>query len=234
MTLRDIEDLKQDFVAAAKRAVAAGFDCVELHAAHGYLLHNFLSPVSNTRSDQYGGSFDNRVRLTLELAELLRATIPADMPLLVRISATDWLEGAEGFEGQGWTVDDSCRLAELLVERGVDLLDVSSGGNHPRQVIKTGPGYQAPFAKKIKKVVGDRMLVATVGSITSGKQAQELIEGGKDADDEPLDIACAGRMFQKNPGLVWAWAEELGVGIYLASQIGWGFGGRATRTPRKH
>lgn len=233
MTLKDIEQLKEDFVDAAKRAIVAGFDAVELHNAHGYLLHNFVSPVSNQRKDQYGGSFENRVRLTLELVELLRQTIPEEMPLFVRISATDWLESAEGYSGESWTVEDSCKLAELLAERGVDVIDVSSGGNHPKQAIKTGPGYQAPFAKKIKKAVGDKLLVATVGSITTGKLAQALLEGGKDADDEPLDIALAGRMFQKNPGLVWAWADELDVGIYVANQIGWGFGGRATRTPKK-
>jgi len=109
----------------------------------------------------------------------------------------------------------------------------SSGGNHPKQAIKSGPGYQAPFAKAIKKAVGDKMLVSTVGSITSGKQAEELLQGGKDADDEPLDVVMAGRLFQKNPGLVWTWAEEIGCGIYVANQIGWGFGGRATRTPKK-
>jgi 2,4-dienoyl-CoA reductase-like NADH-dependent reductase (Old Yellow Enzyme family) len=234
MTLAEIEELKHDFVAAAKRAVAAGFDVIELHAAHGYLFHSFLSPATNHRTDQYGGSFENRVRLLLEVTELVRKTIPEDMPLFVRISATDWLEQAEGYTGESWTVEESCKLALLLAERGVDFLDVSSGGNHPKQAIKSGPGYQAPFAKKIKKAVGDKLLVSTVGSITSGKQAQELLEGGKDADDEPLDVVMAGRLFQKNPGLVWAWAEEIGVGIYVANQIGWGFGGRATRTPKKH
>lgn len=234
MTMAEIEELKQDFVAAAKRAVAAGFDVIELHSAHGYLLHNFLSPASNHRTDRYGGSFENRVRLLLEITELVRATIPDDMPLFARISATDWLDQAKDYDGESWTVDQSCRLAGLLADRGVDLIDVSSGGNHPKQAIKSYPGYQAPFAKAIKKAVGDRLLVGTVGSITSGKLAQELLEGGKGDDDEPLDVALAGRMFQKNPGLVWAWAEELGVGIYVASQIGWGFGGRATRTPKKH
>ncbi|KAK3312667.1 hypothetical protein B0H66DRAFT_378727 [Apodospora peruviana] len=234
MSLKEIEQLKKDFVAAAKRAVAAGFDVIELHNAHGYLLHEFLSPASNQRKDQYGGSFENRVRLTLETVELVRAAIPDTMPLFVRISATDWLEEAEGYTGESWTLEDSCKLAPLLAERGVDLLDVSSGGNHPQQKVKAGPGYQAPFAKKIKKVVGDKMLVSTVGSITGGKQADELLEGGKGEDDEPLDVVLAGRMFQKNPGLVWAWAEELGVGIYQANQIGWGFGGRATRAPKKN
>ncbi|KAH8901889.1 FMN-linked oxidoreductase [Coniochaeta sp. PMI_546] len=234
MTLAEIEELKQDFVAAAKRAVAAGFDVIELHAAHGYLFHSFLSPATNHRTDQYGGSFENRVRLLLEVTELVRAAIPEDMPLFVRISATDWLEQAEGYTGESWTVDQSCKLAQLLADCGVDFLDVSSGGNHPKQAIKSGPGYQAPFAKKIKKAVGDKMFVSTVGSITSGKQAEELLQGGKDADDEPLDVVMAGRLFQKNPGLVWTWAEEIGVGIYVANQIGWGFGGRATRTPKKH
>ncbi|KAK3343380.1 hypothetical protein B0T25DRAFT_298804 [Lasiosphaeria hispida] len=233
MTLDDIEELKSDFVAAARRAVAAGFDVIELHNAHGYLLHSFLSPASNQRADQYGGSFENRVRLTLELVELLRATIPEDMPLFVRLSATDWLDEAEGYEGESWMLDDSIKLAQLLADRGVDLLDVSSGGNHPKQAIKGGPGYQAPFAKKIKKAVGSKMFVGTVGSITSGKQAQELLEGGKDGDDEPLEVALVGRMFQKNPGLVWAWAEELDVTIHLAHQIGWGFGGRGKGRHRK-
>ncbi|GAB1319189.1 NADH-dependent flavin oxidoreductase [Madurella fahalii] len=232
MTLADIDELKLDFVAAAKRAVTAGFDLIEVHNGHGYLLHSFNSPASNRRSDRYGGSFENRVRLTLELAELLRAAIPPDMPLFWRISATDWLEQADGYAGESWTVDESCKLALLLAERGVDLLDVSTGGNHPKQAVKTGPGYQAPFAKKIKKVVGDKMLVSTVGSITGGKQALELLEGGKDADDEPLDVAMVGRMFLKNPGLIWAWAEELETGIHIASQIGWGFGGRATKAPK--
>lgn len=238
MTLAEIGELKRDFVAAAKRAVTAGFDVVELHAAHGYLLHSFLSPASNVRTDAYGGSFENRVRLTLEIVDALREeALPDHMPLFVRISATDWLDqGVEGYEGEekSWTVGQSCRLATLLADRGVDLIDVSSGGNHPKQKITTGPGYQAPFAKAIKRAVGDKMLVATVGSITSGKKAQELLEGGKDADDEPLDVAAAGRMFLKNPGLVWTWAEEIGVGIYLANQIGWGFGGRATRAPKDH
>ena len=118
-----------------------------------------------------------------------------------------------------WTVEDTVQLADIIADMGVDLLDVSSGGNHPKQKVKTGPGYQAPFAKAVKKKVGDRMAVGTVGSITSGKQAQQLL-------DEGLDLATVGRMFQKHPGLVWTWAEELGVEINVANQIRWGFGGR--------
>ncbi|KAI0838545.1 NADPH dehydrogenase [Hypoxylon sp. FL0890] len=229
LSLDEIAQLKADFGAAAKRAIKAGFDVLELHCAHGYLLHNFLSPATNHRNDQYGGSFENRVRLVLELVDEFRKVMPESMPLWVRVSATDWLEEAEGYTGESWKVSDTARLAVLLAERGVDVIDVSSGGNHPLQKIKTGPGYQAPFAKAVKRAVGDKLLVATVGSITSGKQAEELLVGGKDDDDTPVDIAMAGRMFQKNPGLVWAWAEELQTAIYLANQIGWGFGGRGTK-----
>ncbi|KAI9872767.1 MAG: hypothetical protein M1830_001215 [Pleopsidium flavum] len=217
MTKKDIEDFKLAFVASVKRALKAGFDVIEIHNAHGYLLHNFVSPVSNKRTDEYGGSFDNRIRLTLELVDLTRRNVPPDMPVFLRISATDWLEEEEGMES--WTVDDTVRLGEIVADKGIDLMDVSSGGNHPKQKIKTGPGYQAPFAKRVKEKVGDKMLVATVGTITSGKQANQLLEEG-------LDVAIVGRMFQKNPGLVWAFAEELGTQIQVANQIRWGFGGR--------
>jgi 2,4-dienoyl-CoA reductase-like NADH-dependent reductase (Old Yellow Enzyme family) len=229
MSEAEIERFKSDFVAAALRAVRAGFDAVEIHGGHGYLLHQFVSPATNQRTDRYGGSFENRVRLPLEICELVRAAIPAGMPLLYRLSATDWLEEAEGYQGPSWTVEESILIAPLLAEKGVDILDVTTGGNHPQQRIKGGPGYQAPFAKKIKKAVGDKMLVGTVGAIATGTLAEQLISGGADADDVPLDIVAVGRGFQKNPGLVWAWAEELQTSIYLPKQIGWGFGGRATR-----
>lgn len=223
MTAQDIEELKAAFAAAARRAVAAGFDVVEIHGAHGYLLHEFLSPVANQRTDAYGGSFENRVRLTLETVEAVRAAIPADMPLFVRVSATDWLEEVPEFGPEkSWTVADTVRLAELLAERGVDVLDVSSGGQHPKQKIKGGPAHQAPFAKAIKEKVGDKMLVATVGTITNGKMANDLLEEG-------LDIAASGRLFQKNPGLVWSWADDLDVVIKNANQIGWGFSGRGKK-----
>ena len=181
-------------------------------------MHEFLSPIANTRSDQYGGSFENRTRLTRELVTLVRGAIPVDMPLFLRISATDWLEEAVPAV-ESWKLDDTVRLAPVLAELGVDLLDVSSGGNDPRQHPHTGPAYQAPFAKAVKKAVGDKMAVGTVGSITLGQQAKELIDDG-------LDLVIAGRTFQKNPGLVWAWAEELGVEINIANQIRWAFAGR--------
>ncbi|ROV98397.1 hypothetical protein VMCG_07144 [Cytospora schulzeri] len=227
MTLKEIEEVKADFIRGAQRAVKAGFDVIELHNAHGYLLHTFLSPVSNKRTDKYGGSFENRVRLTLEIVEGIRAAIPDDTPLFVRISATDWLEGNPEFP-ESWTLKDSCKLAELLAERGVDLLDVSAGGMHPSVKVFGGPGYQAPLSKEIKKAVGDKMLISAVGTITEGKQAEEILTG-----DTPLDIIFAGRMFQKDPALVWHWAEDLDISIYVANQIGWGFGGRASKVSRK-
>lgn len=231
-TLEQIEDLKTAWIAAVRRALKAGFDVIEIHNAHGYLLHEFLSPVANQRTDKYGGSFENRTRLTLELVELTRKEIPKDMPLFLRLSATDWLEPDlnPDFKGESWTLEDSKKLAPLLAKAGVDLLDVSSAGNHPAQKIKAGPGYQAPFAKAIKKALGpdSSMLVGTVGTITSGKQAEAILTGKGDGaqGEEELDLAIVGRMFQKNPGLVWAWAEELGVQINVANQIRWGFGGR--------
>ncbi|KUJ12348.1 FMN-linked oxidoreductase, partial [Mollisia scopiformis] len=230
MSERDIEDVKKAWGEAVKRAVRAGFDVIEIHNAHGYLLHEFLSPVSNKRTDRYGGSFENRVRLTLEIVEVTRKAMPEGMPLFLRLSADDWLTH-DGFEGESWTVEDSASLAPLLVERGVDLLDVSSGGAHPAQKIVGGPGYQAPFSKKIKKAVGDKMLVTAVGSIKGGKQAEAILTGkGKEEDargEQELDAIVVGRMFQKNPGLVWTWAEDLECQINVANQIRWGFGGRA-------
>lgn len=220
MTKQDIENLKLAWKAAVDRSLKAGFDTIEIHNAHGYLLHSFLSPASNQRTDEYGGSFENRIRLTLEIVELTRQAIPEDMPLVLRLSASDWLEEA-GIEG--WTLDESVKLAEILATKGVDLLDVSSAGLHPKQHVHGGPGYQEPFAKAIKAKVGDKMAVGTVGTITEGKQANGYLE------NDNLDIVFAGRMFQKNPGLVWAWADDLGVEGRWANQIRWGFGGRGKK-----
>ncbi|KAG4417124.1 hypothetical protein IFR04_009760 [Cadophora malorum] len=237
LTLEEIKDLKKKWVAGVERAVKAGFDVIEIHNAHGYLFHEFLSPVANQRTDKYGGSFENRTRLTLEIVELTRKAMPKDMPLFLRISATDWLDTNPEFKGESWTLDDTLKLAPLLAERGVDFLDVSSGGNSPMQKIKAGPGYQAPFAKAIKKAVGDKMFVGTVGSITEGKQAEALLTGKGSEEQargsEELDAVLVGRMFQKEPGLVWRFAEELGVQINVANQIRWGFGGRPGAAKRE-
>lgn len=155
------------------------------------------------------------------------------MPLFFRISGSDWLDTNPEYSGPSWTVSDSCKLAKILADRGVDLIDVSSAGNHPMQKIKTGPSYQAPMAQEIKKAVGDKLAVGTVGSITSGKQANDLLEGKNDSGTE-LDLAICGRMFQKNPGLVWTFAEELETQINVANQIRWGFGGRAGGPKKDH
>lgn len=229
MTLAEIEEVKADFVRAAMRAVKAGFDVIEIHNAHGYLLGNFLSPTSNKRTDKYGGSFENRVRLTLEIVEGIRAAIPKDMPLFLRISATDWLEKVPEV-GESWTLDQTLKLAPMLAERGVDLLDVSSGGQHPaaKYTPANSGNPQIDFAKEVKKVVGDKMHVSGVGGIKEGKQAEGILTEGT-----PLDVIMCGRGFQKNPGLVWQFAEDLNISIYLAGQIGWGAGGRSTRTSRK-
>ena len=236
MTLADIDRLRRDFAAAVGRAVGAGFDVVELHFAHGYLVSSFLSPAVNRRTDRYGGSFENRARLALELVDDARAAMPAGMPLFVRISATDWLDTNPDWAGRpSWTLDESVRLARALAGRGVDVLDVSSGGNHAEQRVHGGTAYQAPFAKAIKRAVGDSMLVSTVGTIRDGRVARDVLDGGRDPADEPLDLVAAGRMFQKNPGLVWAWADDVDVTIHVAHQIGWGFGGRgAHKAPVKN
>ncbi|KAL1633381.1 NADH-dependent flavin oxidoreductase [Diplodia intermedia] len=227
MTKTDIQNLKDAFVAAVKRGLAAGFDAVEIHGAHGYLLHSFASPVSNKRTDEYGGSFENRIRLTLEIVDLVRANIPDTMPLFLRVSSTDWLEQVDEFGPEkSWTVDDTARLAEIVADRGVDLLDVSSGGIHPKQKIIGGPAYQSPAAKKIKAKIGDKMLIGTVGAIPDAQTANSLLEEGA------LDLAIVGRGFLKDPFLVWTWAQDLGVEVNNPNQIRWGFHGRGRRTTR--
>jgi 2,4-dienoyl-CoA reductase-like NADH-dependent reductase (Old Yellow Enzyme family) len=220
MTKQDIEELKSAFKDATQRALKIGFDVIEIHGAHGYLLHEFMSPASNQRTDEYGGSFENRIRLTLEVIDVVRNIIPDTMPLFLRISADDWLSEA-GIEG--WTVDQSVKLAEIIADKGIDLLDVSSAGLHPKQHVHSGPGYQMPFAKAIKDKVGDKLAVSTVGTITEGKQANGYLE------NEGLDMVFVGRMFQKNPGMVWKFADDLGIEGRWANQIRWGFGGRGKK-----
>ena len=235
LTFQEIEDLKKAWVAAVRRALRAGFDVIEIHNAHGYLLHQFLSPVTNHRTDRYGGSFENRIRLTLEIVELTRAEIPESMPLFLRLSASDCLDH-DGYSGESWKLEDSVRLAPLLADRGVDLLDVSTAGLHPLQRVSGGPGYQVPLAKAIKTAVKGTMLIGAVGSITTGTQAEHILTGEAEQSKggEPIDVVFVGRMFQKNPGLVWSWAEELDHEIKVANQIGWGLGGRGvTRVVKK-
>jgi 2,4-dienoyl-CoA reductase-like NADH-dependent reductase (Old Yellow Enzyme family) len=167
-----IDKVVNDFALAAKRSRDAGFEVIEIHAAHGYLLHQFLSPLSNFRNDAYGGSFENRVRLLFEVLESIKKVWPADLPIFVRISATDWVEG-------GWNSNDSVNLSALLKEAGVALIDCSSGGNIGHAKIPVAPGYQVHFAKEIKAGAG--ILTGAVGLITEAQQAETVLQNG-DAD----------------------------------------------------
>lgn len=165
-----IEKVIEDFSNAAKRALTAGFDVVEIHSAHGYLLHEFLSPLTNQRADKWGGTLENRMRIVLEIAKRIRKIWPEDKAVFTRISASDWMVG-------GWDVDLSVELCKHLKEIGIDLIDVSSGGLHPDQQIKVGPAYQVPFADKIRNTV--EIPVGAVGEITEPKQAEEILQNQK-------------------------------------------------------
>ncbi|MDE3201451.1 MAG: NADH:flavin oxidoreductase/NADH oxidase [Acidobacteriota bacterium] len=190
-----IQQVVAAFAAAARRAERAGFDFVEIHSAHGYLLHEFLSPLSNQRTDEYGGSFENRVRLLLEVTEATRAAWPDHLPLLVRISATDWMEG-------GWSQQESVQLASLLRDGGVDLIDVSSGGLVPNAKIPAAPGFQVGFAEEIRRVA--KIPVAAVGMITEPDQANEIVASGK------ADFVFMAREFLRDPYWPLHAAEKLG------------------------
>jgi len=175
------------FRLAARRALAAGFDFVEIHAAHGYLIHEFLSPLSNQRTDNYGGSFENRIRLLLEVVDAVRAEWPAHLPLLVRISATDWADET----APGWTIDQSVQLAHHLRNHGVDLVDCSSGGLIPNAKIPVGPGFQVQFAERIRREAN--IPTATVGMITDPVQANGIIANGE------ADLVFLAREFLRDP-----------------------------------
>jgi 2,4-dienoyl-CoA reductase-like NADH-dependent reductase (Old Yellow Enzyme family) len=190
-----IDGIIAAFEAGARRALAAGFQVIEIHAAHGYLLHEFLSPLSNQRSDAYGGSLENRMRLLLQIAERLRGIVPAELPLFVRISATDWVEG-------GWDIESSVILAQRLRELGVDLIDVSSGGLIPTARIPVGKGYQLPFARRIRAEAG--IMTGAVGLITEPQEASEIITGGG------ADLAFLAREMLRNPYWAIRAAGELG------------------------
>ena len=179
---------------AAERAVAAGFDVLEVHAAHGYLLHEFLSPLSNRREDEYGGSFENRVRIVLETVREVRGRVGAAVPIVVRVSATDWVEG-------GWNEDETVRLAALLREEGVDLIDTSTGGNVAAD-IPVGPGYQVPFARRIRVEAG--IPTGAVGLITEPKQAEEILADGS------ADVVLLARELLREPHWPLRAAYELG------------------------
>lgn len=184
LTVQGIKNIVRQFGLAAARAYQAGFRILEVHAAHGYLLHQFLSPISNHRKDEYGGDFRNRIRFLLEVVQELRRIWPERLPLFVRISATDWVE-------DGWDISESIQLAAILRDMGVDIIDVSSGGVASQAQIPTGPGYQTDFAKRIRHEAG--MLTAAVGLITSPDQADHIVRTGQ------ADLVLLGRELLRNP-----------------------------------
>lgn len=184
LDMNDIKAITGAFQSAASRSLEAGFDIIEIHAAHGYLLHQFLSPISNRRSDRYGGSFENRIRLCLEVIESVRRVWPDRLPLFIRISATDWLEG-------GWDIEQSIELARRIKPLGVDLIDCSSGGLLPNIKMPVKPGYQVPFAERIR--VEAQIATGAVGLITEPNHARQILEDGK------ADIVLLGREFLRDP-----------------------------------
>ncbi|MEU6660302.1 NADH:flavin oxidoreductase/NADH oxidase [Streptomyces sp. NPDC046821] len=206
LTTDEIADVVGQFADAARRALAAGFQVAEVHGAHGYLVGQFLSPHSNKRTDEYGGSFENRVRFALEVVDAIRAVWPDDLPLFFRISATDWLE-----EG-GWTADDTVRLATLLRDHGVDLFDVSTGGNVADVRIPVGPNYQVPFSSRVKTETP--MPTAAVGLITEPEQAEKILANGD------ADAILLGRELLRDPYWARHAARELGADVYAPNQYG--------------
>ncbi len=203
MSEADIAQVLSDFASAARRAIAAGFRVIEVHGAHGYLLHSFASPLSNERTDRYGGSFANRTRLMREVFSAVRGAVPRDIAVVVRISAVDWADG-------GMTIEDSVRLCHDLAELGCDLIDVSSGGLVLHQQIAVGPSYQVPFAEKIRAEA--KIAVGAVGMITDAHQADDIVRSGK------ADLALLARELLRDPYWPLHAATELGVDVAWPNQ----------------
>jgi 2,4-dienoyl-CoA reductase-like NADH-dependent reductase (Old Yellow Enzyme family) len=195
MTKDDIKRCVSEFVASTKRVDRIGYDLIELHGAHGYLLHQFMSPLSNRRTDEYGGSLENRIRFPLEVFRAVRAAWPQQKPLGIRVSATDWVDG-------GWTLDETLVLAKELKKLGCDYIDVSTGGLDPRQKIPLAPGFQVPFADKVKRETG--IPTMSVGLIAGYRQAEDILAAGKS------DFICIARGAMWDPRWAWHAAEELG------------------------
>ena len=195
LTLEEIGEVVASFAAAAQRAERAGFQAVEIHGAHGYLIHQFLSPLANRRTDAYGGSFESRSRLLREVVAAVRAVWPEQLPLLVRLSATDWVDG-------GWSADETVELCRVLKTLGVDMADISTGGLVPTATIPVGPGFQAGFAARVRNEAG--LPSAAVGLITSALQAEEIVRSGQ------ADMVLVGREILRNPYWPLQAAEELG------------------------
>jgi 2,4-dienoyl-CoA reductase-like NADH-dependent reductase (Old Yellow Enzyme family) len=205
LTLEEIDEVVEQFVRATKLALRAGFRVVEIHAAHGYLLHEFLSPLSNLRTAEYGGSLENRMRLMLRVTRAVREAWPKELPLFVRISASDWAEG-------GWDLEQSIELAKRLRELGVDLIDCSSGGAVPNAKIELGPGYQVPFARAIRREAN--IATGAVGLITTAQQAEEIVREGA------ADAVLLARQFLRDPYFPLHAVRELGVEMKGPAQYG--------------
>jgi 2,4-dienoyl-CoA reductase-like NADH-dependent reductase (Old Yellow Enzyme family) len=205
LSVEEIGVVLKAFEAAAQRALSAGFEVVEIHAAHGYLLHEFLSPLSNKRTDQYGGSLENRMRFVLEATAAVRRVWPLRLPLFLRISASDWAEG-------GWTVEDSVQLARKVKELGVDLVDCSSGAIVPGVKIPLEPGYQVPFSERIRREAG--VMTGAVGVITEPEQAEDILAGGR------ADLVLLAREFLRDPYFPLRASKKLGVVIDVPAQYG--------------
>ena len=205
MMVEDIDRVQDEFAVAAKRSVEAGFQVIEVHAAHGYLLHEFLSPLSNKRSDEYGETLENRMRFPLAVVKSVREAVPAGMPVFVRISATDWVDG-------GWDVEQSIEFCGRLKDIDVDLIDVSSGGNVPDAQIPVGPGYQVPFAKEIRARAG--IMTGAVGMITEPNQAEQILQNGE------ADAVLVAREFLRDPYFAFRAAKELGGDVEVPKQYG--------------
>ncbi|WP_035845266.1 NADH:flavin oxidoreductase/NADH oxidase [Kitasatospora azatica] len=218
LTVEEIQRIVQAFGAAAERALAAGFQAVEVHGAHGYLIHSFLSPNSNHRTDQYGGSFENRLRFALEVVAAVRAVWPAELPVFFRTSATDWLTENDEDHREGWTGEDTVRLAKELQAAGVDLLDVSTGGLVSNAQIPLHPGYQVPFAAAVREATG--LPVGAVGLITEPAQAEQILTEGR------ADVVLLGRELLRTPYWAHYAARELGAERRWPTQYAYAVGSR--------
>lgn len=215
LTVAEIKQIVNQFRLAAQRALdIAGFDIIEIHAAHGYLLNEFLSEVSNKRTDEYGGSFENRIRIVLEIIETVRSVTKDKIPLWLRISASE----NNDEDPLAWRIEDLIKLAKIVRDQGIDVLDVSSGGNSYQQTKRPkGFGQHVPLARAIKEALGDSLLLAVPGNLNDSAEVRDLLEEGV------FDIALVGRGFLRNPGLIWTWADELGVKLQQSLQYHYPF-----------
>ncbi|MEV7426556.1 MULTISPECIES: NADH:flavin oxidoreductase/NADH oxidase [unclassified Streptomyces] len=205
LSVARIDEIVEQFAATARRALEAGFEVVEVHGAHGYLINQFLSPHSNRRTDEYGGSYENRTRFALRVVDAVREVWPRELPVFFRISATDWLSENEDDEREGWTAEDTVRFAADLTAHGVDLLDTSTGGSAPDARIVPSPGFQVGFAERVKKETG--MPVGAVGLITEPRQAEEIVAGGR------ADAVLIGRELLRDPYFARRAARELSADV---------------------